>query len=292
MYRDSDIRGGSDPDFYMYRNQAYITEKAHNPYHPNLNLSSDLYFENQFTQQAEVYDEPGLFLGRVDPQAMLALQNTREITIRWEADRAPEFPSPFWHAKFLSVWNPTTNEFEVQDPGFTYNVYFQKVGTLALEPGTLGGPYFPLSLYTLENPNDAIGATFLNFANLEDVQDPKSGELCPLNNPDVSIRVGQVAVSNTTNLDIVSTLNLPALAPSDQDSFRVSTYDAASGTTGSTIVYDRSSPAPVPRYKVPNPLGDAIRRFTSPTGPGAASPWSRPTRPWRGGNRPFRGNEP
>ena len=269
MYRDADSQGsgGSEPDFYVYRNQAYIYEKAHNPYHPNLNLSSDLYFENQYTQQAETFEEPGLYLGQVHPQALRTLRNTREITLRWETDRAPEHPSPFWYSKFLrgsSVWNPSSEKFEVQDPGFTYNVYFQKVDTVSLATSGngnvitgVGGPYFPLTLYTLEDPDGASAANFINYATIANVQDPKDGEVCPLNDDNVVLRVGQVAVRNTTDLGVVSTLNWSALAPSDVDDFSVSTFDAASGSTTSVSVYNRLPTTPVPaRYTVPN-VGNA-----------------------------------
>ena len=269
MYRDLDAEGGgTDPDFYIHRNQAYIYEKAFNPYHTNLTLSSDSYFENQYTQQTQSYDEPGLYLGKMQHQAILALQRTRQITIRWETDRAPEFPSPFWDQKFLrgaSVWNPDTNAFEIQDPGSTYNSYFLKLQQISLantatatgNVAMTGGPYFPLTLYSLSHPHGASAANFINYTTIRDVHDPKDGEMCAYNKENVTLRVGQVAVRNTTDLSTVSTLNWSALAPSDLDNYSVSAYDTATGTTVPLKVYDRLSTTPVPpRYQVPD-VGNA-----------------------------------
>jgi len=153
IYLDSNAL---DPDFYVHRNQAYIYEKAHNPYHPNINLSSDLYFEKQYTQQTERYEDPGLYLGVMHPQAISTLRSSREITIRWETDRAPEHPSPFWYSSFLrgvSMWNPKkgiSGEFEVREPGESYIVLFQNVQTMSV--GNVGGPY-PLSLVFCHLPS-------------------------------------------------------------------------------------------------------------------------------------------
>ena len=189
MFRDGD--GTNDPDFIIHRDQSHVYEKSHNPYHPNLNLSSDLYFENQYTQQTERFEDPGFYLGMIDPQAIRSLQNTQEITIRWETDRSPDFPSPFWDAKFLigsTLWNPTVQNFEVWEPGSVFNVYFQRViaVNLAIESGKTmnGGPYFPLTLYTLQNPINLSVAPFINDPNsqLSGVEDRMDGEICPLNN--------------------------------------------------------------------------------------------------------------
>ena len=126
-FRDGTV---DEPDFFIYRDQAMIYEKAHNPYHPNQDLSSDLYFENQYTQQTEGFVNPGLYLGKMNPQALMALKRTMQITIKWHTDR-PNFPSPFWHERFLrgcSVWNPVTQEFEVRAPGEKNVVYYKNVG--------------------------------------------------------------------------------------------------------------------------------------------------------------------
>jgi len=278
MFRDGD----NDPDFIIHRNQACVYEKSHNPYHPNLNLSSDLYFENQYTQQTETFQDPGFYLGTIHPQAIQALQRMREITIRWETDRAPEFPSPFWDAKFLrgsSVWNPTTSEFEVQEPAYRYNVYFQRANTLSLAVVSgntvTGGPYFPLTLYTLEDPINLGVAPFINNPNstLLNVKDPKEGELCPLNHEGVTLRVGQMAIGNTTALGQVKTLNLRKMAPSDKDAFQVPIFDATLGNTGLLTVYDRSSATIPPRYAVSTtPAGNASLHF--PNGEWRGQPMS------------------
>ena len=134
LYRES---GPDAPDFYLYRDQTHIYEKAHNLYHPRPDLSSDLYFENQYTQQAETLSstyDPGMYLGTMDPKALQALHTTRQITVRWKTDRT-EYPSPFWYNRFLvgsSVWNPDTNKFEVQAPGTIYYDYHKKLGNIAL----------------------------------------------------------------------------------------------------------------------------------------------------------------
>ena len=76
MFRDGD--GTNDPDFIIHRDQSHVYEKSHNPYHPNLNLSSDLYFENQYTQQTERFEDPGFYLGMIDPQAIRSLHEDGE----------------------------------------------------------------------------------------------------------------------------------------------------------------------------------------------------------------------
>jgi len=274
IFRDGD--GANDPDFIIHRDQSHVYEKSHNPYHPNLNLSSDLYFENQYTQQTERFEDPGFYLGTIDPQAIRSLQNTREITIRWETDRSPEFPSPFWDAKFLrgsSLWNPALQNFEVWEPGSIFNVHFQRVSTvyLATESGKTmtGGPYFPLTLYTLQNPINLSVAPFINDPNsqLSGIEDRMDGELCPLNNDNVTIRLSQIAIGNTTDLGQVQTLNLSKIAPSDKDAFEVPLYNAATKTTEVLSVYNRSSPGIPRRYVVPNtayltnPAGNASIHF-------------------------------
>jgi len=269
IFRDGD--GNNDPDFIIHRDQSHIYEKSHNPYHPNLNLSSDLYFENQYTQQSERFLEPGFFLGTIDPQAIRSLQNTREITIRWETDRSPEFPSPFWDAKFLrgsSLWNPVAQKFEVREPGSLSNVYFQRANTVSLAVDSsgntmYGGPYFPLTLYTLEDPTNLSVAPFINDPNsqLTSVEDRLDGEICPLNDENVTLRLSQMAIANTADLGQVRTLNIPKMAPSDRDAFQVPMYNASSNNAEILTVYDRSSSTIPPRYVVPN-----ASYLTNPTG--------------------------
>ena len=254
LYRDA---SGVDPDFYVYRDQNHIYEKAHNPYHPNEDLSSDLYFENQYTQQSEAYLEPGMYLGKMHRQAIGALESTRQITIRWETDRAPEFPSPFWHRKFLrgsSLW--TGQQYDVHPPGNTYIEYFQNVTSVSLDMNAdetlaTGGPYFPLTLYRLAEPiNQSVAPLFLNQSNmLSNVADPLDGEVCPLNDGNVTIRLGQIGVRNTTHLAELNTVNILKVAPSDQTAFTVPVYDALAGNVVTLSVYDGSAPCP-PRYSV------------------------------------------
>lgn len=98
VYRDG---SGQDPDFYIHRDQHFVHEKAHNPYHTVEDLSSDLYFENLYTHQSEVNGEPGFYLGKLSAQAIAVLRSTAKITVRWESDRAPDYPFPFWHNRFL-----------------------------------------------------------------------------------------------------------------------------------------------------------------------------------------------
>ena len=255
IFRDG---GVNDPDFIIHRNQAHIYEKSHNPYHPNIDLSSDLYFENHYVQQTQRYDDPGFFLGVIDPQAIRSLQTTREISLRWETDRSPDFPSPFWDSRYLrgsSVWNPITTEFEVQEPGFRSNVYFQRANTVSLAVDVqsgetmTGGPYFPLSLYTLQNPLNQSVAPFMNDSTFDgEVTDPLDGEICPLNHAQVTLQLSQMAIRGTTDLAQVNTRNIPALAPSDQDSFAVPVYDAATGDIDMLTVHQRSSTQVPPRY--------------------------------------------
>lgn len=249
IYLDSNAL---DPDFYVHRNQAHIYEKAHNPYHPNLNLSSDLYFENQYTQQTERFEDPGLYLGVMHPQAIMTLRTSREITIRWETDRAPEHPSPFWYTKFLtgaSLWNHETLEFEVQEPGVYNNVSFQNVETVSVQ--TAGGPYFPLTLYTLSLPINPSVAPFINDSKFEgSVKDPLDGEVCPLNHAEVTLQLGQMAIRGTTDLAQVNTRNMPVLAPSDENSFEVPVFDATTGDTDILLVHQRVSTQVPSRYAV------------------------------------------
>ncbi len=288
LYRDS---SGQDPDFYVYRDQNFIYEKAHNPYHPNEDLSSDLYFENQYTQQSEAYLEPGLYIGKLHRQAISALESTRQITIRWESDRAPEHPSPFWHRKFLqgsSLWTGKT--YEVHPPGNTYTEYFEKVTSVSLDTtlggnvATTGGPYFPLTLYRLADPiNQSVVPSNYN-SNLANVADPLDGEVCPLNHLDATIRLGQIGVRNTTNLKDVNTVNMVKVAPSDETAFTVPVYDASAQNVAMLSVYDQSSVAFPPRYSVdgncaihfPNGAwrGNALSSMNT-----AASGWTSPF-PW------------
>ena len=135
-----------------------------------------------------------------------------------------------------------------------YNVYFQRANTvsLAVVSGNTvtGGPYFPLTLYTLADPTNLSVAPFINDPNSEllDVKDPKDGEICPLNHEDVTLRVSQMAIGNTTELGQVKTLKLSKMAPSDKDAFQVPMYEATSGNAELLTVYDRSSAAIPPRY--------------------------------------------
>ena len=163
-------------------------------------LSSDLYFENQYTQQSEnfeSYTDRGLYLGKVHPQAIMALRSTATITLRWKTDRL-DSPSPFWHNRFLigsSVWNPDAigtigqpgyvpPQFEVQPPGVQYSERFQRLGAVTLGE-QLGGPYFPLTLYTLANPINPVVAPFINDSTFVEgtFADPIQGEVYPTNHP-------------------------------------------------------------------------------------------------------------
>ena len=256
-----------DPDFYIYRDQTYVFEKAHNPYHPNLDLSSDLYFENQYTQQAESYGEPGLYLGKLHPQAILALRATSTITVQWTTDRT-DFPSPFWHNRFLvgaSLWNPATHTFEVHPPGQTYRDNHFRLGHISLQHP--GGPYFPLSLYTLAQPLRPTVAPFLNSptSTLTHVTDPVDGQVFPLNDPLATLHLSQIGLVGSTDLTTLPTNRLPRLAPSDERAFRVPVYNATTQTTSLLPIHDpiADPTAFPPRYALTTPATPA-----TPTTPG------------------------
>lgn len=241
--------GVDRPDFFLYRDQNYIQEKAHNLFDTNVSLSRELYLENQFTQQAEVFVEPGMYLGVLSAQAIMALRNTSQITLRWKVDRT-DHPSPFWYNKFLvgsSVWNPTTERFEVVDADTFggYAVYHQQLKSV--EVTETGGPYFPMSLYTLAAPLNRSVAPFLNDSNLLNVSDPLDGEVNLLNHPSTTLHLSQVAVAGATDLALVQTSAVPPFAPSDLDGYRVPLVDvgASSQTNAAFTIHDVTSNANV-----------------------------------------------
>jgi hypothetical protein len=247
-YRDG---SGQDPDFYIYRDQHFVNEKAHNPYHPVQDLSSDLYFENQFTQQSEVYSNAGLFLGKLSSQALRVLRSTARITVRWESDRHPQHPSPFWYNRFLvgsSVWDPATKAYDVQPPGTQRRQNYERLGNVHLLAA--GGPYVPLTLYTLASPINLSVAPFINDSDLLNVRDPPEGEVHPLNHPEAKLHVSQLAVAGTTDLAQVQTVSVPPLAPSDEDAFRVPLVDAGadSAIDVAFAIHERTSNAFPSRY--------------------------------------------
>jgi hypothetical protein len=267
VYREGQ---GDRPDFFLYRDQNYIHEKAHNPYDTNLGLSLDLYFENQFTQQTEAFVDPGLYLGVLSAQAILALRSTSLITIEWKLDRE-DFPSPFWYNKFLvgsSVWNPRAGkagEFEITANGTSYALYYQQMNSVAV--AETGGPYFPLSLYTLEQPTNRVVAPFLETSTVYDVSDPADGELHPLNNANVTAFISQVAIAGSQDLASLDVSGMPVLAPSDEAAFRVPLYNAASATVHAAFpLYQTTDPAPPLRFQDTMTNGNATSSLHFPNG--------------------------
>ena len=49
----------------------------------------------------------------------------------------------------------------------------------ASELDSIGGPYMPLTLYTLDNPINTIVAPFINDSNMYNVKDSKEGDSFP-----------------------------------------------------------------------------------------------------------------
>lgn len=248
---------GDEPDFYVYRDQTVVVEKAHNPYHPSRDLSSDLYFENQFTQQSQAYYElnPGMYLGRVHPQAISALRLSRKMTVRWESNRAsetPSHPSPFWYSRFLrgsSLWNFDTRRFDIQEPGTVSIARYKRLSNVHVIGS--GGPYFPLTLYTFAEPQTAAVAPFINDSTLANVADPLDGEVHPLNHGDVTLHLSQVAIAGNTSLSNIVAQTLPMLAPSDADRFAVPTFDGTTGNALTLTVYGTTEQTVCPpRYLV------------------------------------------
>ncbi len=251
VYRDA---SGEFPDFFVYRDQNYVNEKAHNINDTNQGMAVDLYFENQFTQQAETMVDPGMYLGKISAQAVSALKATSQITIRWKTDRT-DHPSPFWYRKFLlgsSLWDPELKKFVIVDASnpeeeAQNKEYYQRLGSIAV--GDEGGPYFPLTLYTFENPVNLSVAPFINDSNLMNVADPLTGETNLLNHPQATLRLSQLAVTGTTDLAAVQTTSVPLLAPSDAEAFRVPLVDTASGELNVAFaVHDSASSSFPARY--------------------------------------------
>jgi hypothetical protein len=282
VYRDA---SGEFPDFFIYRDQNYVNEKAHNINDTNKGMSVDLYFENQFTQQAETIVDPGVYLGKISAQAVSALKATSQITIQWKTDRTDYPPSPFWYRKFLlgsSVWDPVLKKFVIVDPNNALTKqtkeYYQKLGSIAV--GGKGGPYFPLTLYTLENPINLSVAPFINDSNMLHVTDPPNGEVCPLNSEQVSMSLSQVALTGSTDLTAMDTSALPPLAPSDETGFRVPLYNVASQTVTTAFpIYQEGDSSWPSRYSVADTSGNVRSSITFPNGAwrGSALP-SVPTR--------------
>jgi hypothetical protein len=223
------LPSGTSYDLVIHRTYSSVGELASFSYYTNKSaFDSNMFFENQFTNHTEMYGVPGLFLGMVHPNALTAIATVPYITVVMINNRTDQFISPFWYNKFLtgvSQYLPPLGRYDVVASGAVYQEFYKEIDTIVVN--RIGGPYIPISLYTLAAPfhPDLYTGTGLIW----DVSAPLDGAVNLLSYPSVEMVVQQVAFRNATNASILEAFAL-TLGTSATTSFLYAKSDALSYT--------------------------------------------------------------
>lgn len=236
-------------DVILLRDPAFIIEKATNPYATVETDDITAYFENQFTAHTEVYGQPGLLLGYAKAQSLSALRGASLITVRMQTER-PDFPSPFWYYKFLSgvsLWRSDLGRYDVVEQNTEIIRYFKTLDRLVVQER--GGPYGPVTLYTLSNPVRNSICPFLNPSSaISRVTASDAYFYVASHQPQVTMTLTQTGLVGSTNLASLQADRVLLTAPSDASSFTVRTFNTGSGTSGTYTVASTSSTQGPARY--------------------------------------------
>jgi hypothetical protein len=221
----TNLIGKIDADYVIIRNGLLISENASYPYSTVFSTNTDSYFENQFTSQQEYFGESGIFIGYADKNGLRALKEQQVITVKMVTERTDNYNSPFWYSKFLqgvSIWNESNKIWEIDEPNSERQTFYNKVSIITTSQ--IGGPYMPLSLYTLEKPILNSVASFIIKNNLSNVKAKISGRTDILKGDNVKLWISQIGLKNSTTLNDIS-INTRVLAKDDSTSYSVDLFD-------------------------------------------------------------------
>lgn len=221
----TNLIGKIDADYVIIRNGLLISENASYPYSTVFSTNTDSYFENQFTSQQEYFGESGIFIGYADKNGLRALKEQQVITVKMITERTDTYNSPFWYSKFLqgvSIWNESNKIWEIDEPNSERKTFYNKVSTITTSQ--IGGPYMPLSLYTLQKPILNSVASFIIKNNLSNVKAKISGRTDILKGDSVKMWISQIGLKNSTTLNDIS-INTRVLAKDDSTTYSVDLFD-------------------------------------------------------------------
>ncbi len=283
LMQDSSRVTGTAYDLVLHRDAAFIGELASFSYYTNKDaFDPALFFENQFTNQSEMFGDDGLFIGEVTAQAMLALERTSAITVSITNNRTDAYRSPFWYNKFLtgvSMYLPPLGRYDVVTNGYTYLEYYKRV--LRVDVDSIGGPYYPVTLYTLDNPFHASLYTGSN--SISNLTAPVAASVNLLNDSDVEMILHQVCFTNSdsdANSSVLSKFPLPlgtrsangyinkhVFAKSDYDNYSYSCVPSAATKIADWTETSSADTTPG-TYHLPYPngayRGEPLRSKTTP----------------------------
>ncbi len=167
---------GSSHDLVIRRVYSAVGELASFSYYTMEGaFDSNMWFENQYTNQSEYFGKPGTFLGYMDPAAFNELTRNPIVTVKMVNNRTDDYRSPFWYNKFLtgvSYYDAARGIYDVTASGSVQNtIYYKTVSSLRVT--TVGGPYYPITFYTLANP--FLSSLYTGTGSIRNVSAPARG---------------------------------------------------------------------------------------------------------------------
>lgn len=284
---------GIDCDLILRRAQYNIGELASYSYYTNeSDFDTNYFFENQFTNMTESFDIPGQYIGLLSTQAMTMLRGTPYISVTLVNNREDDYTSPFWYRKFLtgvSLYLRDEGKYAIVESGTVYREYYKYVSALSIN--ATGGPYYPMTLYTLDNPfhEDLYTGT----GTISGVSAPLDGCVNLLDDAKTEMLVQQVGLRNAQNSSFLSRfpltlgtrkptgyINTHMLAGSDETSYTYRVVDALTATRTADWVVEEGTVTTAGRYQLPYPNGawrgvPLTSKETALTGTYSPFPWEQ-----------------